>query len=117
MFANKLIGLSFLTVSTTDTKILKVDLIEHKNKLKIKAFSKGRSNIILYNIDNSRIYDVVSVNIHPKIDLNKEIVVNKGCNISLLEKEKERKAKLLSNNNWISENPEIFSLSSFSYSR
>lgn len=115
IFANYLAGLSFLKIMSSNNQLISAEIAEKSNRLNIKALSKGLCYLILYNKDNDKIYDVATVEIHAKLNLINDIIINKGSNIIMLDNEKERKNKLLSYSIWDSKEPEIVSISSDGY--
>ena len=91
-------------------KIAKGELIESNSQIRIKAHNIGSTNIILFHPKTRKIYDVFKINVNKDVTFLQKIVLNLGGTINFLGKDKERKAMLSKDAEWVSENPSVISI-------
>jgi hypothetical protein len=110
LFAERLEGLPLRAVES-HPKVAKCELIEHNSKIKIIASSRGETNIILFNPESRKIYDVVKITVYSTLAMPETVRLNIGATVELLAKDRARKEYLMQNSEWIVDNPNIVSIS------
>jgi hypothetical protein len=109
-FAERLEGLP-LRVVESHPKVAKCELVEHNSKIRIIASSKGETNIILFNRDTRKIYDVIKISVYSTLAMPDKLKLNIGATVDLISKDTSRKEYLMHNSEWISDSPDIVSVS------
>jgi hypothetical protein len=111
LFAERLEGLA-LRVVESHPKVAKCELVEHNSKIKIVAGSKGETNIILFNPDNRKIYDVIKITVYSTLAMPDRLRLNIGATVNLLNKDSSRKEYLTHGSEWVSDTPSVVSVAS-----
>lgn len=99
-----------LRVVESHPRIAKAELIDDNSKIRIQAYSKGESNIIVFHPKTRKIYDVIKVSVYSTLNLPNKIMLNIGATVSLLNKDENRKSYLIQDSEWIVDNPSILKI-------
>lgn len=101
-----------IEILSSHPKIATTFLTENNNKLKIKALLKGKTNIIVFDSQSQKIYDVFMVEVHASLVMNSVFNINVGGSIELLSKEKDRRSSIMVNSEWVSTDLTVFYVNS-----
>lgn len=112
LYPENIEGIKF-EILESHSSIASVSLINNNQKISVKAYKPGRSNVLIRYINNPSIFDSFAIIVHASIFLPEYIILNERSHIDLLSKEPLRKESLLSNGaEWVSSNPDVFFISS-----
>ena len=96
-----------LRVVESHPMIAKSELTEFNSQIKIRAYIKGDTNIILFHPETKKIYDVFKISVFNTVLLPERIVLNIGGQVDFLGKDIARKQMLTHDAEWSSDDPNI----------
>lgn len=88
-------------------RVARAELIDQNSKIRIRANSKGETNVILFHPKTMQILDVFQISVYSSLLLPERINLNIGGKINFLKKDENRKLYLSQDSEWISDNPSI----------
>lgn len=103
-----------LRVVESNPKIAKAELIENNSKIKITAFAKGDTNIIVFHPKNRKIFDVIKISVYSSINLPGKLTLNIGGSVALLDKDESRKLYMMQDSEWVTDNNQILKVDPYS---
>ena len=89
------------------------ELSEFGSRIKIKALTKGSTNVILFAPESRKIYDVFRINVGESETLLDKIYLNVGGSVELFGKNIEKKKKIFKNAELITDDNEIISIDKY----
>jgi hypothetical protein len=86
-------------------RVARAELIDQNSKIRIRANSKGETNVILFHPRTMQILDVFQISVYSSLLLPERINLNIGGKINFLKKDESRKLYLSQDSEWISDDP------------
>lgn len=89
----------------------KCTLFDLNSQIQIVAYSKGVTNIVIFNEKTKQVFDAVKLTVDNSLKVPQNYNLNLGAKISMLSKRQEKKRQLLEDSEWISDDPSIVKIS------